>query len=211
MGRKKQSFSCLLLVIFLGSQTFCCEEISLTEDASPSVPDFNETRYAVCEMRPSSSLPEGQLQISGQVLFKQVYPKETLRVMVNLHGFPSKDDQFRAIHIHEFGDLINGCESTGGHYNPLKVDHPNHPGDLGNFSGLHKHIRQHMRSLATLFGERSVLGRAVVIHEKEDDMGRGGDEGSLLHGNAGRRLACCIIGISSSKHWDKTVEPSREE
>ena len=30
------------------------------------------------------------------------------------------------IHIHEFGDLSDGCDSAGGHYNPDGVDH----GDL---------------------------------------------------------------------------------
>uniref|UniRef100_A0A0E9XTS9 Superoxide dismutase [Cu-Zn] n=1 Tax=Anguilla anguilla TaxID=7936 RepID=A0A0E9XTS9_ANGAN len=213
MARNTPSFNCLLLVVFLGFQTFCCEEIPLKEDhtAAPSVPDFNGTQYAVCEMRPSSLLPEGQLQIYGQVLFRQVHPKDALQVMINLQGFPSKDDQSRAIHIHEFGDLSSGCDSTGGHYNPLKVNHPNHPGDLGNFSGHNRSIRQVLIAPATLFGELSVLGRAVVIHAKEDDMGLGSNEGSLLHGNAGQRLACCIIGVSTSRHWNKTVEPTVEE
>ncbi|KAJ8268938.1 hypothetical protein COCON_G00115450 [Conger conger] len=207
MPRNRPSFSYLQLLVFLGFQTFCCEGIPLSEDA----PDFNRTEYAVCEMRPSFSLPEGKLQINGQVLFKQGHPKGTLWVMVNLHGFPHKDEQSRAIHIHEFGDLASGCESTGGHYNPVHVDHPNHPGDLGNFSAHHKNIQKLLRAPATLFGEQSILGRAMVIHENEDDMGLGGDEGSLLHGNAGRRLACCIVGISTSRHWDQTLEPTREE
>lgn len=214
MAGNTPSFSVLLLVVLLDYQTFRCEGIPLTEDSgvSLSAPEFNETQYAVCDMRPSSSLPEGQLQINGQVVFKQAHPKDTLWAMVNLHGFPYKDEQYRAIHIHEFGDLSSGCESTGGHYNPGKVDHPGHPGDLGNFSGDHKTIRKLLRAPATLFGEQSILGRAVVIHEKEDDMGLGGDKGSLLHGNAGRRLACCIIGISgTSQPWDKTVEPTGEE
>ena len=30
------------------------------------------------------------------------------------------------LHIHEFGDLSDGCDSAGGHYNPDGVDH----GDL---------------------------------------------------------------------------------
>ena len=31
-------------------------------------------------------------------------------------------------HVHEFGDLSNGCESAGAHYNPDGVEH----GDLKN-------------------------------------------------------------------------------
>lgn len=45
-----------------------------------------------------------------------------------LHGF----------HIHEFGNLLKGCVTAGGHYNPNKLTHggpddeTRHVGDLGN-------------------------------------------------------------------------------
>lgn len=45
-----------------------------------------------------------------------------------LHGF----------HVHEYGNLIEGCKSAGGHYNPFKLNHGGpadevrHIGDLGN-------------------------------------------------------------------------------
>ena len=43
-------------------------------------------------------------------------------------------------HIHEYGDHTSGCTSTGGHFNPQKVEHgaptdpetKRHFGDLGN-------------------------------------------------------------------------------
>jgi len=34
----------------------------------------------------------------------------------------------------------------------------------------------------------------VVIHAGKDDLGKGGDEGSLKTGNAGGRVACAVIG-----------------
>lgn len=41
--------------------------------------------------------------------------------------------------------------------------------------------------------ENSVLGRAVVVHADQDDLGRGGNEDSTKTGNAGARLACGVV------------------
>ena len=40
----------------------------------------------------------------------------------------------------------------------------------------------------------SVVGRSVVIHADEDDLGLGGQSDSLTTGHAGARLACGVIG-----------------
>ncbi|KAK3573478.1 hypothetical protein QTP86_025309 [Hemibagrus guttatus] len=165
---------------------------------------FNVSLYAMCRMKPNTQLLAGMPRVYGHVLFKQSSPQEKLQVIFKLFNLPENYSKSRAIHIHQYGDLSEGCTSTGGHYNPEGVDHPLHPGDFGNFISRNGKIRRSVTSKATLYGGSSVLGRAVVIHEKEDDMGHGEDAGSLLHGNAGARLACCVIGISSSKPWNKS-------
>ncbi|XP_006138225.1 extracellular superoxide dismutase [Cu-Zn] [Pelodiscus sinensis] len=165
------------------------------------------TGYATCEVKPSSNLDANKPQVTGQVLFRQSYPNGKLEVIFDLDGFPLHSNQSgRAIHIHELGDLSKGCDSAAGHYNPFKVNHPHHPGDFGNFLSKGGKIRKYKGNLlATLFGPYSIIGRSIVIHEQEDDMGKGGNKASLENGNAGRRLACCVIGICNKNSWEKNL------
>uniref|UniRef100_W5NNF4 Superoxide dismutase [Cu-Zn] n=1 Tax=Lepisosteus oculatus TaxID=7918 RepID=W5NNF4_LEPOC len=204
---------CLLMLVFLGIHVFCCEDGTVSEEqvqkyieermkavwplpATPEAGNDDQNVYAACVMKPSSKLEEGKPQVTGEVLFKQLYPDGKLDVIFRLAGFNTTDNTSKAIHVHTYGDLSNGCDSTGGHFNPQNVDHPMHPGDFGNFTPKKGKIhKMKSNSKATMFGPESVLSRAVVVHEKEDDMGKGGNAGSLLHGNAGKRLACCVIGI----------------
>ena len=102
-------------------------------------------------------------------------------------------------HIHEFGDMTDGCASMGGHYNPDGVDHGNlesgHVGDLGNVTADDSGVADFtiVAKRVDLVGDRSVVGRGIVVHADVDDLGRGDNEESLKTGNAGDRLACGII------------------
>jgi len=46
-----------------------------------------------------------------------------------------------------------------------------------------------------LEGKNSIVGRAVVLHAGQDDLGQGGDDGSVATGNAGARVACCTLHL----------------
>ncbi|TRZ00871.1 hypothetical protein DNTS_034090 [Danionella cerebrum] len=168
-----------LLVLLLRCCVHLCGSHSVLANASNS-----DSLLAVCRIRPNPRLAAGLPRVYGHILFRQPGPKEKLNVTLRLYGFPVDSQQPRAIHIHEYGDFSKGCLSTGGHYNPFIVNHPQHPGDFGNFKSANGKIRQSLHSSATLFGELSILGRSVVIHEGEDDLGRGDNTESLLTGNA---------------------------
>ena len=51
-------------------------------------------------------------------------------------------------------------------------------------------------NLVKLKGKYSVIGRSIVIHSKEDDLGKGNNKESLITGNSGSRLDCAVIGIN---------------
>uniref|UniRef100_A0A6B2LNB5 Superoxide dismutase [Cu-Zn] n=1 Tax=Arcella intermedia TaxID=1963864 RepID=A0A6B2LNB5_9EUKA len=141
-------------------------------------------------------------EIRGKIHFDQESPEEPVLITGEVLGLrPGK----HGFHIHEFGDLGNGCLSTGMHFNPFKKPHAGpssserHLGDLGNIEtdgeGITKfHIEDKM---ITLFGINSIVGRAVVIHQDEDDLGLGGHEDSKTTGHAGSRLACGIIALTA--------------
>ena len=183
----------------------CCEQIKRISEAE-------ETIKAVAVLEHGDA--------KGIINFKQKPGKPTIitgtitGLSEGVHGF----------HIHEFGDLSKGCDSAGGHYNPDDVDHggleDGHVGDLGNIqadkSGTAKF--KIVAKRVDLHGNRSVVGRAVVVHADEDDLGKGGDEESLKTGNAGDRAGCGVITLADQleedyqrdigrKHFDRNQLP----
>lgn len=142
----------------------------------------------------------GNAGVTGNVTISQPSCTEPVFIEINAVGLtPGK----HGFHIHEKGDLTDGCASTGGHYNPDKVSHgaPNdqvrHVGDLGNIVADENGIAKtsYSDTVVSLYGARSVIGRAIVIHAEVDDLGKTNHPDSLKTGNAGGRVACGVIGI----------------
>ncbi|XP_042197795.1 extracellular superoxide dismutase [Cu-Zn]-like [Callorhinchus milii] len=158
--------------------------------------------YAACRMFPNKNSQPGQPRITGHVLFKQLDPKSGVEGYFNLQGFPSSSIK-HPMHVHELGSVWDSCESTGKHYNPFNTNHPNHPGDFNNFEVTGGKIVKRLTGLkVTLFGINSILSRGVVLHNGVDDLGQGGDSGSLQDGNSGRPIACCVIRVSTVEFWN---------
>ncbi|XP_051870416.1 superoxide dismutase [Cu-Zn]-like [Pristis pectinata] len=108
------------------------------------------------------------------------------------------------LHVCAFGNLFNGYHSIGPHFNPRKKTHggqqdeERHVGDLGNVEANEEGVAEFQVEdhLVSLSGTESIIGRAVVIRAEEDDLGKGGNEESLITGNATTGLAWGVIGIA---------------
>ncbi|XP_055690565.1 uncharacterized protein LOC129794017 [Lutzomyia longipalpis] len=140
--------------------------------------------------------------VRGNITFSQPSCTEPTFVEITIEGVPPGPHGF---HIHERGDLSGGCGSTGSHFNPDKLHHGapqdeiRHRGDLGNVVADQNGIvhTSYSDSVISLNGFNSIIGRAVVLHESEDDLGRGTNADSRKTGNAGGRIACGVIGVAS--------------
>ena len=182
-------------------------------------PEFNNNKLQSIGLKPSG--------VEGKVVFRQESFDCPVKVTIDLSGLtPLKT---RAIHIHELGDVHEGCKSLGGHWNPTGETHGQylnldgslthgecHAGDLINniFPDREGKFRYtYIDERIKLMGDvtNSIIGKSVVIHDGVDDLGKGGlgpngevvdpkkRESSLKTGNAGGRMACAIIGMSKTE------------
>ena len=99
-------------------------------------------------------------------------------------------------HVHEKGDCsAPDGTSAGGHFNPGGKPHAardaaaRHAGDLGNLKADPYGLARvdFVDSTLSLSGADSIVGKAVIIHEKADDFT------TQPTGNAGARQACGVI------------------
>ena len=131
---------------------------------------------------------------SGMVKFTDT--NNGLKIEVKLANVPNAGKH--GFHIHENGSCADEGKAAGGHYNPMTVDHgllPKdgeahaHMGDMGNIeiaadgTGT---LSITLPGVSLKDGDHNVEGRAVILHEKEDDFGQ-------PTGNAGGRIGCGII------------------
>jgi len=134
-------------------------------------------------------------KIKGVVLFKQ--KEDHVQIKVDIKGLTK--NHLHGFHIHESGDLREGCKSCCAHYNPNKTEHAGlqggHSGDLGNIKTDENGVcLMNIRTNKFIIDE--ILGRSIIIHEDEDDCGMGNFEDSKTTGHSGSRIACSLIGIS---------------
>ena len=143
------------------------------------------------------------INVNGIVNFKKF--TNYLQISYEIYNL---EDGEHGFHIHKCGDITKGCKSGCEHFNPYNKNHgsltslDSHAGDLGNIvskNGISKGIIKTKK--VSIDGEKknSIIGRMIIVHADRDDLGMGKDNisESKKTGNAGKRLACGIIGIKN--------------
>jgi Cu-Zn family superoxide dismutase len=130
--------------------------------------------------------------VTGTATFTEV--AGGVKVVVHIEKAPPGT---HGLHLHEKGDCsAPDAASAGGHFNPTSMPHAgpmdkqHHAGDLGNIeikADGTGDLEITSSMLTVKPGPNSVVGRAVVFHEKADDLK------TQPTGNAGGRLGCGVI------------------
>lgn len=144
-------------------------------------------------------------QVNGEVIFTETDNGVKIEVLLSKlkpgkHGF----------HVHETGNILDKCTHCRAHFNPYNKNHggPNekdrHVGDLGNIEADSNGIAKAVfyDNLIKLRGTKcNIIGRSIVVHEYEDNLGKPGDEESLKSGKAGPRIGCAVIGYLDAYYF----------
>ncbi|KAK2576314.1 hypothetical protein KPH14_005678 [Odynerus spinipes] len=138
--------------------------------------------------------------VKGDLTITQSVQNGPVKITGKLSGL---SEGLHGFHVHEKGDLSEGCTSAGAHFNPENVTHGaledtiRHVGDLGNIqaNAEGEAIVDITDTVISLSGPNNIVGRALVVHSGEDDLGKGNSTLSLTTGNSGDRWACGVIGI----------------
>lgn len=106
-------------------------------------------------------------------------------------------DGKHGFHIHEpsRSNKKTKCDCLGDHWKLSGETHgtpiKGHIGDLGNVIAKGGLINQ--KIYAPRLTIPNIIGKGIVLHSNEDDLGLGGDAESLKTGNSGNRIMCGLI------------------
>ncbi|XP_020798597.1 superoxide dismutase [Cu-Zn], chloroplastic [Drosophila serrata] len=98
--------------------------------------------------------------VAGMISFLQLPYNSDIKVTINVTGLPPGK---HALHIHTFGDLSDGCKSTGGQFPNNFLGNVDTKDD-GSISAVFQSL------YLQLFGFNGIIGRSIVIHSKAIDL-----------------------------------------
>ncbi len=135
--------------------------------------------------------PRSGSNTSGTIVFTEL-ADGAVRVEVDLSG---ATPGIHGFHVHEKGDCsAPDATSAGAHFNPSGAPHGSmstatHAGDFGNLTASSSgqiDTEFTTRSITVAPGDRSVVGKAILLHASPDDLT------SQPSGNSGARVACGV-------------------
>ncbi len=139
--------------------------------------------------------PASKSKVKGTATF--VEANGGVEVTISVEGLTPGDHGW---HVHEKGDCsAPDAKSAGDHFNPENHKHgapdaaEHHAGDFGNLTAGKdgKATKTFtMKGVTVTDGPSSVVGRALIVHDKQDDLK------TQPSGNAGARVACGVIKAS---------------
>jgi Cu-Zn family superoxide dismutase len=179
-GLAMKKFVAVTLVLLAPALLLCAAEGDKHEGPQKAIAVLHAASNSQVHGWVTFTQKDGYVEIKGEVM----------GLTPGKHGF----------HIHEFGDFSSpDAMSTGGHFNPAHKQHGGpddenrHAGDFGNITADadgKATIEARDKGLA-LGGHDSIIGRAVIVHAKADDLK------TQPSGDAGARIACGIIGVAN--------------
>src|SRR5262245_6707032 len=137
--------------------------------------------------------PRSGSTVTGYATFTEM-PDGSVKVIVDISKAPAGT---HGLHVHEKGDCSDPeAKSAGSHFNPTSMPHAgpmdaqHHAGDLGNIE-IKPDGRGRLELSTTMLtvkpGPNCVVGKAVIFHEKADDLK------TQPTGDAGGRLGCGVV------------------
>jgi len=159
---------------------------------------MSDLRRGICVLRNKSG------EAKGFVTFKETSYGGPTQIYIYAEDLSPGG---HGAHIHKSGNSSEGSRSLCAHFNPTNKNHggrndPNaHVGDCGNIYANEAGIAEDefLGEFIRLRGEtESVVGRSFIVHEDEDDLGRGDYEDSKTTGHSGKRILWGIIGIDET-------------
>ena len=183
------SLGALFVLACGGSTENAPPPATAAEAASAAAPAAESAAGKTVEV---SFQPKSGSSLSGKATLTET--ADGVKVDLALEGLPPGE---HGAHVHEKGDCSAADgSSAGGHFNPASNPHalptgtPRHLGDLGNItiSPDGKGTLDIVAPGANLKDgdPNSFLGKAIIVHEKQDDGGQ-------PTGNAGGRIGCAEI------------------
>ena len=148
--------------------------------------------------------PTGASKVTGYIWFNQEGKGKPVTYYGDVKGLTPGKHGFHT-HTGNGNKAITACTDLSGHFNPDSKEHAGpkidyklrHRGAQGNILADAKGeatVWKTVDGVSLIFGEaENIVGRSIVVHAGEDDLGLGGAADSKTTGNAGGRVACCNI------------------